>query len=109
LYNVYDAPQTAAVREVWPETREQRDGCHKWAFVLNKLAKRLPRRALREMRLDVGHCKGGVLLWATCCGIVGMEAEYRTGLGQNTMKPGLRYLCSNRMPAPKRAMSRLSK
>jgi putative transposase len=40
----------AAVREVWPQTREQRDGCHKIANVLDKLPKRLPPRAKRMLR-----------------------------------------------------------
>ncbi|MGH7840191.1 MAG: IS256 family transposase [Steroidobacteraceae bacterium] len=42
----------AAVREVWPETREQACWCHKLANVLDKLPKRLQPRAkhaLREM------------------------------------------------------------
>lgn len=41
-----------AVRAVWPETREQRDWCHKMANVLDKLPKGLQpkaKRALREM------------------------------------------------------------
>jgi len=36
-----------AVREVWPQTREQRDWCHKIANVLDKLPKRLQGRAKR--------------------------------------------------------------
>lgn len=40
----------AAVREVWPETREQRDWCHKLANVLDKLPKRLQPNAKRELR-----------------------------------------------------------
>jgi len=42
----------AAVRDVWPETREQRDWCHKMGNVLDKLPKRLQpkaKTALREM------------------------------------------------------------
>jgi len=42
----------AAVRDVWPETNEQRDWCHKMGNVLDKLPKRLhpkAKRALREM------------------------------------------------------------
>ncbi|HEX9639696.1 MAG TPA: IS256 family transposase [Candidatus Krumholzibacteria bacterium] len=42
----------AALRAVWPETREQRDWCHKMANVLDKLPKgQQPKakRALREM------------------------------------------------------------
>ena len=42
----------AAVRDVWPETRELRDWCHKMGNVLDKLPKRLQpkaKRALREM------------------------------------------------------------
>ena len=42
----------AAVRDVWPETKEQRDWCHKMGNVLDKLPKRLQpkaKRALREM------------------------------------------------------------
>jgi putative transposase len=38
-----------AVREVWPETREQRDWCHKIANVLDKLPKRLQGRAKRAL------------------------------------------------------------
>jgi putative transposase len=38
-----------AVREVWPETREQRDGCHKIGNVLDKLPKRLQGRAKRTL------------------------------------------------------------
>jgi transposase-like protein len=34
-----------AVGEVWPETKEQRDWCHKLANVLDKLPKRLQRQA----------------------------------------------------------------
>ena len=43
----------AAVRDLWPETREQRDLVHKVANILDKLPKRLQRRAkeaLREIR-----------------------------------------------------------
>lgn len=40
----------AAVREVWPETREQRDWCHKMANVLDKLPKRLQPKAKRMLR-----------------------------------------------------------
>jgi len=40
----------AAVREVWPETRVQRDWCHKMANVLDKLPKRLQARAKRLLR-----------------------------------------------------------
>ncbi len=42
----------AAVREVWPATRQQRDWVHRMANVLDKLPKRLQpaaKRALREM------------------------------------------------------------
>jgi len=42
----------AAVREVWPQAREQRDWCHKMWNVLDKLPKGLQakaKRALREM------------------------------------------------------------
>ena len=42
----------AAVRDIWPQTREQRDWCHKMANILDKLPKRLQpkaKRALREM------------------------------------------------------------
>lgn len=39
----------AAVREVWPETREQRDWCHKLATVLDKLPKRLQPKAKRML------------------------------------------------------------
>ena len=39
-----------AVREVWPETREQRDWCHKLANVLDKLPKRLQPKAKRALR-----------------------------------------------------------
>ena len=38
-----------AVREGWPETREQRDWCHKIANVLDKLPKRLQGRAKRAL------------------------------------------------------------
>jgi transposase-like protein len=40
----------AAVREVWPETREQRDWCHKLANVLDKLPRRLQPKAKRMLR-----------------------------------------------------------
>jgi transposase-like protein len=40
----------AAVREVWPETRQQRDWCHKMANVLDKLPKRLQGKAKRMLR-----------------------------------------------------------
>ena len=40
----------AAVRDVWPETREQRDWCHKLANVLDKLPKRLQAKAKRMLR-----------------------------------------------------------
>jgi len=40
----------AAVRDVWPETREQRDWCHKLANVLDKLPKRLQPKAKRMLR-----------------------------------------------------------
>jgi transposase-like protein len=43
----------AAVRDVWPETREQRDWVHRVANVLDKLPKRLhtkAKEALREIR-----------------------------------------------------------
>lgn len=40
----------AAVRVVWPETREQRDWCHKMANVLDKLPKRLQGKAKRILR-----------------------------------------------------------
>jgi transposase-like protein len=39
----------AAVREVWPETREQRDWCHKLANVLDKLPRRLQPKAKRML------------------------------------------------------------
>src|ERR1019366_3034886 len=39
----------AAVREVWPETREQACWCHKLAHVLDKLPKRLQPRAKRAL------------------------------------------------------------
>ncbi len=42
----------SALRDVWPETEEQLDWCHKMANVLDKLPKRLQptaRRALREI------------------------------------------------------------
>ena len=39
----------AAVREVWPETREQACWCHKLANVLDKLPKRLQPRAKRAL------------------------------------------------------------
>jgi putative transposase len=38
-----------AVREVWPQTREQRDWCHKITNVLDKLPKRLQGRAKRTL------------------------------------------------------------
>jgi transposase-like protein len=43
----------AAVRDVWPETRQQRDWCHKLANILDRLPKGLQakaKRALREIR-----------------------------------------------------------
>ena len=40
----------AAVRDVWPETRAQRDWCHKMANVLDKLPKRLQPKAKRLLR-----------------------------------------------------------
>jgi putative transposase len=40
----------AAVRTVWPETREQRDWCHKMANVLDKLPSRLHGKAKRLLR-----------------------------------------------------------
>ena len=40
----------AAVREVWPETRELRDWCHKMGNVLDKLPKRLQPKAKRALR-----------------------------------------------------------
>ena len=40
----------AAVREVWPETREQRDWVHRLANVLDKLPKRLQPKAKRGLR-----------------------------------------------------------
>lgn len=40
----------AAVREVWPQTRDQRDFCHKIANVLDKLPKRLQGKAKRMLR-----------------------------------------------------------
>jgi len=39
-----------AVRDVWPETRPQRDWCHKIANVLDKLPKRLQPKAKRLLR-----------------------------------------------------------
>jgi transposase-like protein len=39
----------AAVRDVWPETQEQRDWCHKLANVLDKLPKRLQGQAKRAL------------------------------------------------------------
>jgi transposase-like protein len=39
----------AAVRDVWPETRAQRDWCHKLANVLDKLPRRLQGRAKRRL------------------------------------------------------------
>jgi transposase-like protein len=39
-----------AVREVWPETREQRDWVHRLANVLDKLPKRLQPKAKRALR-----------------------------------------------------------
>jgi putative transposase len=40
----------AAVRDVWPETRPQRDWCHKIANVLDKLPKGLQAKAKRALR-----------------------------------------------------------
>lgn len=40
----------AAVRDVWPETQEQRDWCHKMANVLDKLPKRLQGKVKRKLR-----------------------------------------------------------
>jgi putative transposase len=40
----------AAVRALWPHTREQRDWCHKLANVLDKLPKRLQPKAKRMLR-----------------------------------------------------------
>ena len=40
----------AAVRDVWPETREQRCWCHKIVNVLDKLPKRLHGKAKRLLR-----------------------------------------------------------
>ena len=40
----------AAARDVWPETRAQRDWCHKMANVLDKLPKRLQPKAKRLLR-----------------------------------------------------------
>lgn len=40
----------SAVRDVWPETREQRDWCHKMANILDKLPKRLQGKAKRMLR-----------------------------------------------------------
>jgi putative transposase len=40
----------AAVRDVWPETRGQRDWCHKMANVLDKLPKRLQPKAKAMLR-----------------------------------------------------------
>jgi len=40
----------AAVRDVWPETREQRDWVHRMANVLDKLPKRLQRPAKAALR-----------------------------------------------------------
>ena len=40
----------AALREVWPQTGEQRDWCHKLANVLDKLPKRLQPKAKRLLR-----------------------------------------------------------
>ena len=40
----------AAVRDVWPETREQRDWCHKMVNILDKLPRRLHARAKRALR-----------------------------------------------------------
>ena len=39
-----------AVREVWPETDDQRDWCHKLANVLDKLPKRLQGKAKEMLR-----------------------------------------------------------
>lgn len=39
-----------AVRDVWPETKEQRDWCHKMANILDKLPKRLQPKAKRMLR-----------------------------------------------------------
>jgi transposase-like protein len=40
----------AAVRDVWPETRQQRDWCHKLANVLDQLPKGLQPKAKRALR-----------------------------------------------------------
>ena len=40
----------SALREVWPETEEQLDWCHKMANVLDKLPKRLQPKAKRALR-----------------------------------------------------------
>lgn len=40
----------SAVRSVWPETREQRDWCHKIGNILDKLPKRLQAKAKRLLR-----------------------------------------------------------
>jgi transposase-like protein len=40
----------AAVRDVWPETRPQRDWCHKMANILDKLPPRLQAKAKRALR-----------------------------------------------------------
>ncbi len=40
----------AAVRNVWPETREQRDWCHKMVNILDKLPRRLHGKTTRALR-----------------------------------------------------------
>lgn len=40
----------AAVRDIWPDTREQRDWCHKMSNVLDKLPKRLQPKAKTMLR-----------------------------------------------------------
>lgn len=47
----------AAVREVWPETREQRDWVHRVANVLDKLPKRLQPKAKRALR-EIMYAEG---------------------------------------------------
>lgn len=62
----------AAVRDVWPETREQRDWVHRLANVLDKLPKRLQRTAKETLR-EIMNASNRVDAEA---GIDRFEAEY---------------------------------
>jgi len=74
----------AAVRDVWPKTREQRDWVHKLGNVLDKLPRRLA--APREGRAARGHVRRDPRAPAPSVSAK-RRLRFRPGLASTTCRP----------------------